>query len=265
MPISQHIAHATIGEVIQLSSRLPISVGISFPVQFNPESLKLSYSNSVADGDSSDTGSLQYVGKIKSTLSFDLFFDVTVPQPDGSLPPDVRTLTKRIKYFITPQKPRGGNPANTKPVPPRMLFSWGSFSFDGVVESISESLDFFSSMGLPLRSTMSLSMNRLEQNPHAALGAAGAGISASIGGNAAGVTPQVQANLGESMQQLAGRLGRPNDWKAIAKANNIENPRQLGLGNFIDASATSGNPRASARAQVSIGGQGLSANIGINF
>jgi hypothetical protein len=41
-----------------------------------------------------------------------------------------------------------------------------------------------------------------------------------------------QAPAGASLQALAGASGA--DWRAVAQANGIENPRQLAAGQLID-------------------------------
>src|SRR6187399_569840 len=82
----------------------------SVPVQFNPDSLKVSLSNQVAGGDQSGTPAIQYVGAGTSKLSFDLWFDVTNPEhqkPGGKpedAPNDVRKLTAEVAFFITPKE-----------------------------------------------------------------------------------------------------------------------------------------------------------------
>ena len=115
-------------------------------VQFNPETLKVSFANQLVspDGGGDKTGPAprQFVGAGTTKLSLQIWFDITVPQPDG-LPvvDDVRKLTQRVAYFITPrQDPPGSNTF----FPPAVRFLWGSFQFDGLMDSLKESLEFFS-------------------------------------------------------------------------------------------------------------------------
>ena len=67
---------------------------------------------------------------------------------------DVRKLTQKVVFFITPQ------PEGNKFVPPAVRFLWGSFQFDGLMESLEESLEFFSNEGKPLRASMSLNLSQ---------------------------------------------------------------------------------------------------------
>jgi len=85
----------------------------SIEVQFNPESLKLTYSNSMTGGDQSGGSSMQFVGQSTTKLSFDLWFDVSAPQPqraqddgspDDSTVNDVRKLTGYVVGFMKPSK-----------------------------------------------------------------------------------------------------------------------------------------------------------------
>ena len=64
-------------------------------VQFNPETLKVNFSNQA--GDQRGGSAVQFVAAGSTKLSLDLWFDVTVPLPDGSMQPDgdVRKLTKK--------------------------------------------------------------------------------------------------------------------------------------------------------------------------
>jgi hypothetical protein len=75
-------------------------------VQFNPETLKVNYSNKLSGGDSSGSSAKQFVGSGTTKLSLDLWFDVTVQgdnNPNNKID-DVRILTKKIIDFITPKE-----------------------------------------------------------------------------------------------------------------------------------------------------------------
>jgi hypothetical protein len=241
--------------------------GKEVEVQFNPESLKVSFSNQLVDppnvGSSSgasggtrpQTGNRQYVGQGTTKLSLQLWFDVNAPLPEQQKGAgDVRNLTKDVAYFITPQEVRGGFTV------PAVQFRWGSFSFDGVVESLEESLEFFSEDGVPLRASITLSLTqqkiqafeggnaRAAVPPPGTLGSSGA---------PAGTQPLAQAPAGSTLQGLAAAQGLSN-WQAIAAANGIENPRLLSPGQLIDLNAA-------APAAVSASGvESLSGGIGVS-
>jgi hypothetical protein len=211
-------------------------------VQFNPETLKVSFANQLATpdgaGDQRGTPARQFVGAGTTKLSVQLWFDATAPLPTGALPDgqtgtdDVRKLTQRVAYFITPVK-NNANPPQF--VPPAVRFLWGSFQFDGIMESMEESLEFFSRQGHPLRASITLNISQQKITEFAFRDAQGAGAGfGGVAGMMPGTRPLTQATAGATMQGLAGSQGRAADWKAIAAANNIENPRLLAPGQLID-------------------------------
>jgi hypothetical protein len=212
-------------------------------VQFNPETLKVSFANQVVppkgSGDNKEKSAIQFVGAGTTKLTLQLWFDVTGQPPDAKSPEvDVRELTKQVAYFITPQKK--GNDF----IPPAVRFQWGSFHFDGIMDSMEESLEFFSSDGVPLRANVSLSLSqqRIEAFSGRAAGAGGAGGgppgAAGPAGAAPGTQPLAQARAGDTLQGLAAGVstgaGAGVSWQAIANANNIENPRFLEPGQFVN-------------------------------
>jgi hypothetical protein len=102
-------------------------------VQFNPESLKVSFANQIQTpqgaGDQKGTPARQFVGAGTTKLTLQLWFDVTQPSSDGKpQESDVRKLTEKVAYFITPTED------GKKFVPPAVRFVWGSFQFDGLME-----------------------------------------------------------------------------------------------------------------------------------
>jgi hypothetical protein len=206
-------------------------------VQFNPETLKVSFANQIvppANGGSTDqrgTAATQFVGKGTTKLSVQLWFDVTAELAQGQQnETDVRQLTKKVVYFITP-KPSKKDPS--KDVPPAVRFQWGTFQFDGIMESMEESLEFFSAEGKPLRAsvTLSLSQQRIE---FAFVKPEQTGATGAPGKSRPGTRSLTQAAAGQTLQGLASTQGQTGDWQAIASANGIENPRMLKAGQFID-------------------------------
>jgi len=229
-------AQITKAELLELDSGGNPITASKVVVQFNPESLKVAFANQIVPPTSSagggnaqdqrETAGLQFVGKGTTKLGVQLWFDATAPLPEGQpATNDVRKLTQRVAYFITPQKSKNPQYAD-KDVPPATRFRWGTFQFDGIVESMEEALDFFSSDGRPLRASVSLGMTQqriqFAFNPDAKPPAP-----AGLRGPAAGTTPFDQVKSGDSIQSLAAGIGRPDDWQKIAQANNIENPRLL--------------------------------------
>ncbi len=204
--------------------------GYRVPVQFNPETLKVSFANQLeAKGDQGGTSTTQYVGKGTTKLSVQLWFDVTGPErQEVPKVKDVRDLTKQVVYFMMAKEAPDDK---TKKVPPGVRFLWGSFQFDGIMESLEESLEFFSPEGRPLRASISLGLSQqdieFKQNPVS--DPAGAGGAAPPGTKAL-----AEAAVGDTLQGLASGLGKAQDWQKIAAANGIENPRMLRPGQLIN-------------------------------
>jgi len=212
------------------------------PVQFNPESLKVSFANQIAtpsgSGDQNGPQANQFVGAGTTKLALTLYFDVTAPLPD-KLPKanDVRELTQLVAYFITPK----GDPENkpTKFIPPSVRFLLGTFQFDGIMESMEETLELFSAEGRPLRATVAIGLTQQKitkfgfnqdkppDPPNATR----------RGGNQPGTSRLTEAPAGSSLQSLVANQaggGAGADWQTIAAANGIENPRLLQPGQLLD-------------------------------
>ncbi|HEU0295582.1 MAG TPA: LysM peptidoglycan-binding domain-containing protein [Anaerolineales bacterium] len=234
MPDSIHLAKA---ELRELDARFEneINADKKMIVQFNPDSLKVSFANQLqtSQGDQNGPQTRQFVGAGTTKLSVTLWFDVNAPQPEDSNVGDVRKLTQKVAYFITP---RPDDTDRTKLLPPAVRFVWGSFRFDGMMDSMEENIEFFSNEGIPLRAsvTLALSQQRITEFAFAKEAAPPPGIGS--GNEAVGTRPLAQAASGASLQSIASASGK-NDWQSIAAANGIENPRLLQVGQLIDLNA----------------------------
>lgn len=199
-------------------------------VQFNPQTLKLTYTNQIESKNQKGGSSMQFVGKGTTKLSFEMWFDVTVPLPEGTGKDktwkklkDVRVLTEKVKFFITPNDQKGG-----KGKMPAVRFIWGSFIFDGIMESMNENLEFFSDDGRPLRANISVTIvsqeifrfNNLDDSSQTV--------------KTPGTQPLTQARTGDNIPKMTANIGQPQDWKLVAAANNIENPLRLKPGTFVN-------------------------------
>ncbi len=230
-------------ELQQLS--LQGDVQKKIPVQFNPETLKVSYANQVVPptntgtqpsaNDDRGSATLQFVGRGTTKLSVQLWFDVNAvlpPEKEGVT--DVRTLTSDVIDLITPQEQ-----APQKFLPPQVRFIWGTFQFDGIMESLEESLEFFSAEGVPLRASMTLALSQqgiefVPPQPSSGMpgGPGGPGLATP------GTRPLVSASAGQTLQGLAASVGNATNWQSVATANGIDNPRLLQPGQLIDVHAS---------------------------
>ena len=225
--------------------------GEDVAVQFNPESLKLAFANEVVQPEGGDQASgsagRQFVGAGTTTLSVTLWFDVTAM--DSAPVDDVRRLTRKVLYFMTP-KPFEGD--EEKFVPPAVRFQWASLIFDGLVDSMEENLEFFSPEGKPLRANMSLgfSQQKILVSDFAGDGRIGERPSAQRG-----TQPLTPAKEGDSLQDMAAAKGKGGDWQGIAAANGIEDPLRMQAGALVNLNAKIAAP------SFGVSGPGLSLGV----
>jgi len=248
------------------------------PVQFNTETLKLSYSNQVQGqnnasakesagnrgaANQSEAAARQFIGQGTTKLSLQLWFDVTAATEPAFKVDDVRLLTAKVIYFMKPSDSSASGTGAGQLVPPGVRFQWGSFLFDGIVESIEESIELFSPIGKALRASISLTIvGQSLLLPKSAAGSSGVqpGIRELVSGQSGGSLQQLCGALGVAGAQPgkaaggsasgAGMVGGgvsstssqgagagPRSWQQVALANGIENPRSLRPGQLIDFAA----------------------------
>ena len=241
------------------------------PVHFDPESLKVAYANENRGGGPPRGGGAQFVGNQTSTLTVELLFDTTEPRGEaGDQAPnnDVRHITEKVSRFVKPSesnRPAGGRGTSQNRVPPMVSFEWGTFLFRGTVESMDETLDYFSEEGVPMRATIRLTIKNQDIRFEFGTPYAAADALAPSTEPLPGSRPLQQARPGDSVQQMAGRDGRSGDWRSIAAANDIDDPLRLPAGTLINM-----NPGGASGAAAGVGaaagaGFGAAAGAGANF
>ncbi|MBK1657107.1 CIS tube protein [Paracraurococcus ruber] len=220
------------------------------PVHFNPESLKLTRSNGIkADtkGSGQRQNAAQHIDSSSSKLAFDLVFDTTLEEDEATGFKDVREVTRKlVKLFMDPGEPQASGGKAPKPVAaPLCVFSWGAFWFTGIVESMNETVEFFSPNGVPLRSVLAVSMteDRFDFTPDAVKKMQRAQPD---------FVPVGLAGTAPDAAQAGG--GDPTGWRDTALFNGLETPR------FPDAAALA-VPRLSLEGSVGLS-FGASASLG---
>ena len=176
---------------------------ITLEADFNPQTLRISYrtqgtasGNRASVGQGAENGtktgsSNQRTGYTTSLSSLELLFDTSETGDD------VRNKTLKIAEML--HLPN----SNSAPI---VVFQWGSFHFRGTIDSIDETLDYFSEEGKPLRATVSISMSMNEERKDAAAGVsagAGAGLGGgfNVGISAGGSAGAVQVQAGQCRWQ----------------------------------------------------------------
>jgi hypothetical protein len=250
-------------ELIELKSDFSgeLSGGNQVTVQFNPDSLKVSFANQIATpegaGSQKGTAGILQVGAGTTKLTLQLWFDVTRLGDGQTTVKDVRDLTKQVSYFITPKLQPGKEP---KYVPAATRFLWGTFHFDGIMDSVEETLDYWSHDGKPLRASMNVSMSQQKieafqisnrQASQAQQVAQLVGRGGFAGGSPPGTAPLIQASAGATLQGLTDASGI-SDWQSIAGANGIENPRLLTPGQLLNLNPANVSVSASFSASASV-------------
>lgn len=219
-------------------------------VHFNPATLQYEVANTLAPTRSGET--TQYVNKSTAKLSMELVFDGTLTGED------VRADTLKLVQFM---EPRGKG----KEVTPAVVqFAWGTFFFRGMIDSYRETFTFFSATGVPLRSTVNLSLSRQDhvfdnQAGRGATGATGSLSPSAVQAGGAPAPPNANSPLG-SAGDLAARAGDGRAARALGAANGQESLRfSTGDGGLV----VSGEVELRGPAAFSAGaGAGAAAGIG---
>ncbi len=152
-------------------------------------------------------------GPSRTTLT--LLFDTTSEESVT----DVRDHTKKLWDASRIDQDAKNNTTN-KGEPPRVVFIWGrAWSFEAIINSISEEFVLFNEDGVPLRSNVTVSLTQVKddttfgrQNP--------------TSGGTPGKVYTVRE--GDRLDLIAAQYyNKPMLWRYIAEHNDIDNPREL--------------------------------------
>jgi nucleoid-associated protein YgaU len=204
------------------------------PVQFNPTELSFEKSAQINEITipGLDSPLLQFVRGQNEKLTLDLFFDTTEDgMAEGAT--SVTTYTDRVYELIKIEPDRHA--------PPVCALVWNSKfpgadvservgnqkrnDFQCVVESVRQKFTLFSTQGVPLRATLTVTLREYktldEQLDQLNL-------------NSPNRTVSNITERGDTLASIAARhYRRPGEWRRIADANNIEDPRRITPGTFL--------------------------------
>ena len=202
-----------------------------FDVQYNPTEFSLDKGVQLAEIaiPGLDSPLLQFVRGQNEKLSVDLFFDTT-DDGTGTGATSVTTKTDPI-YSLVKIEPAGH-------APPIVTFAWNAAfpgadlpaasgnqrrnAFRGVVESCRQKFTFFSPEGVPLRATLTLSLREYKTLDEQL---------AQLNLSSPDRTHAHVTREGETLSRIAARYyGRASEWRAIAEANDVDDPRRLDPG-----------------------------------
>jgi hypothetical protein len=179
----------------------------SFQALFNPTQYSVDKGNTIAQAaiPGLEAPILQYVHGNMRTLSMDLFFDTFEEQTD------VTDDTDQI-YDLLYLDP-------STHAPPICDLTWGTFQFRGVLDHVSGRFTLFLSDGTPVRATLSVVFNEfidvdvlVQEQPT----------------ESADHRKTRVVRSGDRLDNIAAaEFGSPADWRAIAQANDMDDPFQL--------------------------------------
>jgi Contractile injection system tube protein len=242
--------------------------GTPLTVHFNPASLVYSVENSVSQ-QSSGPKKVQYVAQFSGKLTMDLQFDTT---DSGS---DVRTVTNQVAMFMQASGNASATAQNSAPpsddgkstgpppkAPPVLCFQWGTYKFQGIMDSFKETIDFFSADGVALRALVSIGLSRQDKVFDEDAKLSGPTKAGSL----------VPSSIGDSALSLATRGGDPNAMRQLGSDNGLESLRFTGGTSMQVGAGVSLNPPAafvtapSASAGLGVGlGVSLSGSAGLSL
>ncbi|MEP6859879.1 MAG: peptidoglycan-binding protein [Deltaproteobacteria bacterium] len=206
----------------------------AFKVQFNPTELsfqkQMKYAEIAIPG--LDAPLQQFVRGEAEKLTLELFFDST-DKGTGLGATSVTAQTDKVFSLARINKETHA--------PPIVTVGWSSHfpgdsllapfagqkrnSFDGVIESINQKFTLFSPEGIPLRATVNLTIReyrKLEDQIK------------KLNLQSPDRTHSHTLKGGETLSAVAGEeWNRPGEWRHIADANDLDDPRRLRVGTFL--------------------------------
>lgn len=202
-------------------------------VQYNPTELlfekQMQFAEITIPG--LDAPLQQFVRGQAEKLTIELFFDTT----EGGTGLDATSVTELTdKVFqlarIDPERH----------APPVVTFAWNNIpgdsygprtagqqrtSFDGVIESIRQKLTLFSPLGVPLRATLNLVLREYRT------------LDVQLSQLNLKSPDRTRSHIVRGAETLTAvattEWDRPEEWRRIADANGIEDPRRLRAGTFL--------------------------------
>lgn len=191
------------------------------PVHFNPEEYTLNrdinYAQTNIPGLSGPV--LQFVNGNMETLEMELLVDTFEEHKVGNISlnqarEDVRNLTTKITGLM--------DIYSDTHAPPILIFSWGSLVFTCVLARVSQRFILFRPDGVPLRARLNVTFNKYIDPEREAK---------AVNRQTADYSKVHTVHEGETVSRLATRYyENPLQWRPIAIANRLLNPRQIGVG-----------------------------------
>ena len=185
----------------------------AFKVLFNPTQYSVDKANQIAEAaiPGLEAPILQFVHGNARTLTMDLFFDT---YEEGT---DVRNATDKIYNLLKID--------SSTHAPSICSISWGRFRFRGVLDHVSGKFTLFLADGTPVRATLSVVFKEfidvevlVKEQP-----------------TESGDHRKTRVvRSGDRIDTIASdAYGDAGNWRPIAEANNLDDPRQLKPGRIL--------------------------------
>lgn len=187
---------------------------VEIPVLFNPSeynlSMKANYSEKNMLG--SNNPVIMFTSGAASTLKMTLYFEGYYNNEEK--PVDVNTYIKKLVNLVRID--------GSLHRPPVCIFEWGSFKFEGIIESVDTNYTMFTSEGMPIRARVDVGFKHAPELKKGAV---------STPFFSPDRTKQKVLHQDEQLYMLAyEEYGDVQLWRDIAVANNIKNPRDIYIG-----------------------------------
>ncbi len=198
---------------------------------FNPSEFHIQRSANYAEHKipGLDRPIMQFINGEAEIMKFSLFFDTfSAGSETGKLKlmltnklptmlkPDVRDYTEPFYKLL--------NVNEDKHAPNLVTFEWGKTKFTGYITDISQKFTLFSSKGVPLRATLEITMKSSKKDNNVR--------------NSPDRTKHRVVKSGDMLYSFAyAEYEDCSQWRRIAEANGIDNPRRLKSGDSITVPA----------------------------
>jgi hypothetical protein len=188
---------------------------------FNPNTYSISKNITWTGATSPEINAptLSFSGADGRTLSLELFYDVTEPVNDV-LVDDVRQETNKMVELTRIQRDLHR--------PPVLQITWGDdssdrfdFPFIGVVTQLTQRFTLFRADGKPVRATLTVAFKEF----------------CDVEKDKKQTDPEFTTRLvkrGDTLTNIAAEVyGDPTQWRVIAEANRLDDPRRLDVGSRL--------------------------------
>lgn len=213
------------GSNLAVASIVDIDHGSMVKCMFNPNDYAFSKHNNwtAGEGKGFNLGQYEFGSGQPTSLQMQLFFDTysNVKSGSNSTPKDVRKEYTNAIWKMVKVDPSLASDSNSQGRPPIVSFQWGAtWSFKSVITDIRERFTLFMPNGMPVRSTLDVTFQQIEDEDFAP---STNPTSGGIGGERVWTVKS-----GDTLNWIAYEMyGDTSLWRLIAQANHLTDVRSL--------------------------------------